>query len=311
MAAIAGVWKAGTVTFAAFRMKIRTQAHWAVIGANLLFGINFSMVKLVTPGLISSFGLNVVRSIGSVSLFWLLYLLKPSRAGIDREDVPRFLLCALTGVAINQLLFIKGLSLTSTIHGALLILGTPIFITAAAAWLLKERVTPNRLAGLLLGIGGAMVLVLSRNHSNDAGSALLGDIFIVINSISYALYFVWVRPLMEKYSPVVVIRWVFTLGMPMLIPFGLADVLHTDFSSFPPEGWTALLYVILGGTFIPYLLNTFGLKYLGPGITGNYIYTQPFFASIIGVLFLQEHLGWQQLLAGAMIAGGVLMVNRK
>nr|MCU0333768.1 DMT family transporter [Chitinophagaceae bacterium] len=110
------------------------KAHLAVLAANLLFGINFSMVKVLTPALMSSYALNVVRIVISVGLFWGLYLLRPSQAGIDRKDVPRFLLCAVTGVAINQILFIKGLSLTSTIHGSLLILGTPIFITAAAAW---------------------------------------------------------------------------------------------------------------------------------------------------------------------------------
>lgn len=292
-------------------MNTRTKAHWAVIAANLMFGINFSMVKVLTPGLMTSFALNVVRIIGSVSLFWMLYPLKPSRAGIDKEDIPRFLLCALTGVAINQLLFIKGLSLTSTIHGSLLILGTPIFITAAAAWLLKERVTPNKLFGLLLGIIGALLLVFSRGNQKEGSNALLGDLFIVINSISYALYFVWVRPLMEKYKPVQVIRWVFTFGMFMIIPFGITDCLHTNFASFPITGWLALAFVIFGGTFFPYLLNTYGLKYLGPGITGTYIYTQPLFASLIGILFLNEQMGWQQLLAASLIAAGVLMVNRK
>lgn len=292
-------------------MQRTTKAHLAVMGANLLFGVNYSMVKMLTPTLMGSFALNVVRIVGSVLLFWVLFLFKPVRAGIDKKDLPRFLLCAICGVVINQILFIKGLSLTSSIHGSLLSLGSPIFITVAAAWLLHEPFTRNKGIGLTLGISGACLLVLSRTGQNEGSQMLLGDIMIVINSISYALYFVWVRPLMEKYHPIQVIRWVFTLGMLFLVPIGFSDFMQTKFAAMPATGWMAMFFVIIGGTFLPYLFNVFGIKHLGPGITGSYIYTQPFFAAIIGVLFLNEHMGWQQLLAGAMIASGVLIVNRK
>ncbi|HSC54598.1 MAG TPA: DMT family transporter [Phnomibacter sp.] len=292
-------------------MNQKSKAHLAVIGANLLFGINYSMVKMVTPSLMSSYALNVLRIVCSATLFWALYLLKPSSAKIDKEDIPRFLLCAICGVVINQILFVKGLSLTSTIHGSLLALGSPIFITAAAAWLLKEPFTKNKAAGLLLGVGGACLLVLSRSGQANGSQILLGDTLIVLNSISYALYFVWVRPLMEKYKPIHVIRWVFTIGVIFIIPVGIADLWQTDFATMPHRGWLAMSFIVIGGTFLPYLFNVFGIKQLGPGITGSYIYTQPFFAAIIGLVFLNEHMGIVQLLAGAMIAGGVLMVNRK
>jgi drug/metabolite transporter (DMT)-like permease len=299
------------ITFAPSCMKVTSKAHIAVIGANLLFGINFSMVKMLTPELLSSYALNVVRIVASVSLFWLLYLFKPTKAGIDKKDIPRFLLCALTGVAINQILFIKGLSLTSTIHGSLLILGTPIFITLAAVWLLHESFTRNKFVGLVLGVSGALLLVLSRSGQQQGSDVLFGDVLVILNSISYAFYFVWVRPLMEKYRPVHVIRWVFTLGMLFMIPVGISDLWQTDFAAFSADGYIALVFVVIGGTFLPYLFNVYGIKFLGPGITGTYIYTQPFFAAIIGLIFLGEHMGWQQLLAGALIASGVLLVNRK
>ncbi len=292
-------------------MTIKSKAHIAVISANLLFGINYSMVKMLSPVLMTSFALNLARLAGSVPLFWLLYLLRPSKPGIAKQDIPRFILCAFCGVAINQILFIKGLSLTSTIHGSLLALGTPIFITAAATWLLKERLTLNKLLGLLLGVGGATILIRSRTGHQQGSKVLLGDILIVINSISYAFYFVWVRPLMEKYSAVHVLRWVFTIGAFIVMPVGIFDLTHTDFSVFPPMGWIALFFVVFGATFISYLFNMYGLRHLGPGITGSYIYTQPLFASLIGILFLSEHFGIPQLLAALLTIAGVLLVNRK
>jgi drug/metabolite transporter (DMT)-like permease len=292
----------------------RTRAHLAVISANLLFGINYSMVKVVTPLHMSSFALNVARLVVSVPLFWVLFLFRPSkasRAGIDKEDVPRFILCSICGVAINQLLFIKGLSMTSTIHGSLLALGTPIFITACAAWLLREKLTINKALGLVLGVSGAFLLIMARTGPSDKASNWLGDVYIIINSISYAFYFVWVRPLMEKYNPVHVIRWIFTIGSLFILPFGIIDFAETSFLSFSAQTWIALLFVTLGATFFSYLLNIVGLKFLGPGITGTYIYTQPLFAAFIGILFLGEHLGVSQIVAAVLIVAGVLLVNDK
>jgi drug/metabolite transporter (DMT)-like permease len=304
-----------TYTFAPFNMNTsRTKAHLAVITANLLFGINYSMVKVVTPSHMTSFALNVARLAVSVPLFWILFLFRPSKAmkaGIDKADVPRFIVCSICGVAINQLLFIKGLSMTSTIHGSLLALGTPIFITATAAWLLREKLTLNKALGLLLGVAGAILLIAARTGPSDKASNWLGDVYIIINSISYAFYFVWVRPLMEKYNPVHVIRWIFTIGSFFILPFGIFDFADTPFHSFPAHAWIALLFVTLGATFLSYLLNMIGLKFLGPGITGTYIYTQPLFAAFIGILFLGEHLGLSQILAAVLIIGGVLLVNDK
>jgi drug/metabolite transporter (DMT)-like permease len=302
-------------------LKTSTKAHAAVIVANLMFGVTFSMVKILVPVFMTSYALNVVRILVSLPLFWLLFLLKPavakagsrqwSRAGIDKADIPRFVLCGLSGVAINQILFVKGLSLTSTIHGSLLALGTPIFITAAAAWLLREKFTWNKGAGLVLGIAGAAMLVLGRSGHREGSNIWLGDLLVMANSISYALYFVWVKPLMLKYSPVHVIRWVFVFGGLMILPFGMGDFLATDFSLLTPMAWVAIGFVALGATFIAYLCNMYGIKYLGPAVTGSYIYSQPMFAAIISVIFLQEQFGVFQILAGGMIALGVYLVNLK
>ncbi len=289
-----------------------TKAHLAVLAANIIYGMSFSAVKLLTTGFMPAFSLNLVRIGISAPLFWLLFAFKPSKAGIEKRDIPRFLLCALTGVAINQLLFIKGVSLTSSIHASILSLVSPIFITAAAGWLLHEKLTPQKVIGLALGIGGAMYLITGKASASAPGeNMLLGDILVMINALSYSLYFVFVKPLMERYHPIHVVRWVFTFGSLMILPFGWHDFLNTDFSLFNSTAWLALALVVLGTTFLAYLLNVFGIKYLGAGITGTYIYTQPIFASVIGILALGEHFTLRLGIASAMIAAGVLLATHK
>ena len=202
-------------------MKKRSIAHTALVFTNIFFAINLSAVKHLTNNqLVQAFGLNVVRVGVSALLFWVLYLIKPVNIRIDKSDRMRLFLCAVAGIAINQLLFIKGLSLTYPIHAALLLLITPILIVIIAAWILKERLGFLKPAGLALGILGALVLVLAKSNSGNADDVLLGDLFIIINAISYTIYFIIVKPLMVKYDAIVILRWVFTIGLVLVLPFG-------------------------------------------------------------------------------------------
>ncbi len=289
----------------------RQLAHVAVITANLMFGITYAAAKLLTTEFISSYALNVCRILVSLPLFWLLLVFKPANPGIKRADIGRFMLCGLCGVTINQIMFLKGVSLTSTIHASLLALGTPIFITAAAAWLLKDAFTKNKAWGLVLGLSGAALLLVNATNTRIGDNVVLGDLFIIINSVSYALYFVLVKPLMAKYNPVHVVRWVFMFGGLMILPFGWNDFLATDFNALTPLAWWAMVAVTIGATFIAYMGNIYSLKYLGPSITGSYIYSQPVFATFIAIAFLGEAFHWYHVLAAALVFTGVWLVNKQ
>ena len=283
----------------------------AVLGTNLFFAANFSLVKMISPSLIGAFGLNVYRVGLSLILFWGVWLLGKTAARIEREHWVRFILCGLTGVAINQMLFLKGLTLTSTIHASLLMLTTPLLITIFALWVLKEAMTLYKAVGLALGIGGSVLLVTAKESSAHATNYLLGDLLILINAISYSFYFILVKPLMQHYSPLHVIRWVFTIGFFMILPFGWVQATEVDFSAFAPQHFAAMAAVVITGTFLAYYFNGYGLQHLGAGTTGAYIYTQPVFAVLIATLLLQEHLGWQKLLAACLIFSGVYLVNTR
>ena len=292
-------------------LKKETLAHIALLLTNFFFAINLSAVKHLTQAeLAGPFGINVVRVGVSVILFWFLFLFTKSSTRIEKKDLGRFFLCALTGVAINQLLFLKGLSLTYPIHASLLMLTTPILIVIIAAWILKERLSGIRFIGLLMGIGGAAVLVLGKEQSGQGSSVLLGDVLIIINAISYTFYFILVKPLMLKYNPVVIIRWIFTIGLFMVLPFGWMEFSQIRWEQFTAIDYTSMALVVIAGTFLAYLFNAFGIKVLGASIAGFYIYTQPLFAAIIAMIFLKEELSMYKLLAAALIFIGVYLTNK-
>lgn len=293
-------------------MNKRTTAHLALLFTNLFFAINLSAVKHLTNAqLAGPFGINVVRVGVSTILFWCLFFLKPANISIAREDRLRLILCAVTGIAVNQLLFLKGLSLTYSIHASLLMLTTPILIVFIAAWLLKEKAGPWKIAGLLLGIAGALVLILAKDNSGNGNNVLFGDILIIINAISYTIYFILVKPLMLKYNPVVLIRWIFTIGLILVLPFGWAEFKAIRWEHFQPVDMLSISLVTLTGTFLAYLFNIYGIKVLGSSVAGFYIYTQPVFAALIAMLFLREELTLYKLIAALMIFTGVYLANRQ
>lgn len=291
------------------RSNSQWKAHLAVLGTNLFFSINYSLVKFISPSLVKPFALNILRAGLSVVPFWIVWLFGNTPAKIYKKDWAGFFWCALTGVAINQMLFIKGLTLTSTIHAALLTLATPLLVTIFALWVLKEKFTIFKALGLSLGIGGSVLLILQKEAGHQATDYLTGDVLILINAIAYAIYFILVKPLMQTYSPLHVIRWVFTIGFLMMLPFGWQQTAEINWGLFQWQHYAALFAIVIPGTFLAYYFNAYGIQHIGAGATGSYIYTQPVFAVLIAIIFLSESFSWQKAVAACLIFGGVYLVS--
>jgi drug/metabolite transporter (DMT)-like permease len=266
---------------------------------------------MISPSLIQPFALNLIRVGLSIVLFWFAWLFGKTSAGIEKKDWGRFLICALTGVAINQMLFIKGLTMTSTIHASLLMLVTPLLVTLFALWVLKEKFTMYKAFGLSLGIGGAVFLILQKEAGQHATDYLLGDILIIVNAVSYSLYFIFVKPLMKRYSPFHVIRWIFTIGFFMILPFAWNETQDIEWERLQWKHFAALAGIIVTGTFLAYYFNAYGIQHIGAGATGSYIYTQPVFAVVIAILFVGESFTWEKGLSALLIFGGVWLASRK
>jgi drug/metabolite transporter (DMT)-like permease len=290
-------------------LKPETKAHIAVLSTNLFFAVNFSLVKYVSPAFVKPYAVNVLRVGVSLILFWLLWTMGDTKPHIKRKHWWRFFLCGLTGIAINQMFFIKGITYTTAIHASLLLLLTPILITVFAFIVLKEKVTIIKALGLALGIGGAVLLILSKERSVSAGNYLLGDMLIVINAISYTVYFIIVKPLMAEYPPLHVVRWAFTFGFFMILPFGWNEFFSIPWEKLEWSHYLSIFFIVVPGTFLAYFFTIYGIQHLGAGTTGSYIYTQPVFAAIIAVIFFHEQLTPAKLLAGILIFLGVFLVS--
>lgn len=287
------------------------KAHLALAGTQLFFAINFNSIKiLINEGLVKPFGLNLLRVLVATTMFWLLWFLKPRKSLIEKQDRWRLVAASLTGITINQLLFIKGLSLTSAMHGSLLMLTTPIMITFVAAWILREALSIRKIIGLILGIGGALILILQGRGSQIGSDYWFGDLLILMNAISYSFYFILVSPLMTKYDSVDILRYVFSIGTLFMIPFCINEFMIIRWADYDLIAWVNLLLITLGGTFCSYLFNVYGMKRLGASMAGSYIYLQPLMSALIAMIVLNEQLSAYKLLAGLLIFTGVYLGSR-
>ena len=268
------------------------------------------MKYITTAGFAGPYGLNVVRSAVCVMLFWLLFFASTEKKQIRRKDIFRFILCAFSALAANQMLFMKGVSLTYPIHASLLLLITPILITFIAARVLKERITINKLIGLFLGITGACILILSGDDASQGNNILLGDLLIIISTVLYTIYFILVKPLMQKYSTMNVMRWVFTFGVIMILPLGWNEFIEIPWKDYNVTEYVLLFMIVVPGTFLAYIFNAYGIKKLSASTAGTYIYLQPVFAVIIATIFLKESLELYKIIAGIIIFTGVYFANK-
>jgi drug/metabolite transporter (DMT)-like permease len=293
-------------------MNEKQKARVAVVLANFFFGTSVIAVKHITPSLVPAIALTAIRVVSTTALLWLLFAMRPEKMNIERKDFKRLFFCAIAGFSLNQTFAIRGMSLTSPIHASLLILATPIAITLLAAWFLKELLNLQKIIGLALGIAGGSLLVFSRDLSAQAGGdQTLGDMFVILGALSYSTYVVSIRPIVGKYKGMHILQWIFLFGSFFSLPLGWNAIANVQWSALDGTSWFALVYVVLGATFFAYQFMNYGIDKLGASVTGSFMYTQPFFATIASMLILHESLSWPKVAAAALIMFGVFITNMK
>ena len=285
------------------------KAHAALLIVALLYGANYLIAKRVmNDEFISPLGFVLLRILMATALFWLVSLFS-IREKIERGDWLLFAVCGLTGVAANQTLFFSGLELTTPIHASLIMTTNPVLVLVFSHFILHEMITSRKIAGIIAGCTGAVVLMLTGHSSASGQASLAGDAMVFANAASYALYLVLVKRLTSKYHPLTVVKIVFTIGLVYVIPIGYNQLSQVEWSSFTPAAWWAVVYVVLGVTFLAYLLNLVALRRVNPSTVSIYIYLQPLFASILSVMVGFETLDAVKIGCGLLIFLGVFLVS--
>ncbi len=283
--------------------------HLLLIFVNLIYGANFTIAKAIMPKYIPAYGFIFMRVLFALVMYALIYFLF-IREPIQKKDWPRFFFCGFFGIAFNQLMFFKGISLTSSINGSLIMITTPIITYFFSQWILKETFKMSKIIGILLGMLGAGILILSSFHSKNASNPL-GDMLIWINATSFAIYLIIVRPLMAKYKPLTVIFLCFSTGFIWVFLAGFKEFQSIDWSGIPSIYYFNIGFVLFFATFVVYLFNIMAMNSLSPTVVSSYIYLQPLFAIVFATVYSNENLTYFSVAGGASIIAGLWLINKR
>lgn len=292
-------------------MNNRLLAILAATGASTIYGINHTVAKGLMPIYIEPFGFILLRVLGAAILFWLISIWGPKEK-IATSDWPRLLGCTVFGMVINMLLFFKGLSLTTPINSSVIITISPILVLVLAAVLIKERITILKTVGIITGLAGAMALIFfSKEATDNAPNIPLGNFFVIINALSYGLYLILVKPLTAKYHSFTLMKWLFLFAVIINLPITLNEFLDVEWKALPAHALLKMGFVVVGTTFLTYLLNVFALKELSAATISAFIYLQPLIAIIYAVATGADSLNLVKVSAALLVFAGVYMVTRK
>jgi drug/metabolite transporter (DMT)-like permease len=293
-------------------LKNTTLGFLAALGATVIYGLNHTIAKNVMPVYISPFGFILLRVLGAAILFWIASIfVKHER--IERKDWPRLIACSFLGMVINMLAFFKGLELSTPVNSSVIITISPIIVFIFSAILLKEKIKLIRSAGILFGFVGALILVLYTSKTGlNAPNIPLGNILFIVNSFAYGLYLVLVKPLIEKYNVINLLKWLFLLAIFMNFPVTVDEFSIVDWTNLPiNEAILPMVFVVVGTTFCTYLFNAYALRTLSPSTVSSFIYLQPIVGIIYAVSTKSDTLSLVSVIGMILIFIGIYLVTKK
>ena len=292
-------------------MDKRILALIAAIVATSIFGFNHTIAKELMPEVLSPNALLYSRVLGAAICFWFVSLFT-KREKVEIKDFKLIIICAIFGMGLNMITALNGLYNSTPINSSIITTLAPIFIFLISVILLKEKISKRKYAGVFIGFIGTLTLILLNEKSlENAPNINLGNFYLFINSISYALYFVLVKPLTEKYNMITIMKWLFLFSIFINMPFGLVEFVQVEWVEINNTSLIKIFYVVFCTTFLVYLLNLYALKNLKATTVGMFIYLQP----VIGILFAiyrgADKLTIPDISSVLLVFAGVYLVSKK
>jgi drug/metabolite transporter (DMT)-like permease len=267
------------------------------------FAVVGKAVLVAMPPLV----LAALRVLGATPLL-LLVAWRHDRVLPGRGELPRLALLGLLGVTANQVLFVFGLQRTTATNASILMLSIPVFAVALGGVLGVDRPDRRQLAGITLAVGGALVLLDPVGMTTAPGTAA-GNALILANCLSYALFLVLQRPLLQRLPWRTVIAWAFLFGSIGVLPLAAPELATFPLATLSAAVWLGVLYVVLFATVLGYALSTWAVRRSSPSLVAAYTTAQPLFAAGLAAAFLGERIGGAEIAGFACIAAGLALAG--
>ena len=282
-------------------------AHLSLILCNIVWACDYPFYNLVLGRYISPMAM-VSASLVIAALWSLTPLLWEKSEKIDPADrLKIFGAAMLMGVA-RKLCMMFGLANTSPIDGSIISTSTPLIVLFLSAIVGVERMSKTKTIGLLLGMVGAIAIIVSSNHSSHESSSVEGNLLILTSACVSAAYMVWFKRLVGKYRITTLLRWIYCASAIVMLPIGAHDIWTTDFAVMDTKIILASLFVLIVPTYIPNLLLNYSLRVVAPTVTSIYAYIQPVVAIALAVAMGLDRPHLDTLLFAVIIFVGVGLV---
>lgn len=283
------------------------RVHAALFTVQILFGswpvAGAAVLELIAPPALIGF-----RTLLGAPL--LLLAARPWRAMPTRQDLLALVGLAFLGVSANQLIYVEGLQRAGPVNAVVLITLIPALTVLLAVLLGRERPSSTRVAGIIIAMGAAAMLVgVERFDLSD--ERIVGSLLILTNSTLYAGYLVLARPVINRVGTLRTVAWVFAFGAIEALPWTGPAVLQTPWTDLPNWAWGSLLFILAGPTVGAYLLNAAALKRVDSSVVAVYVYLQPIVGTCAAWFVLGQVIEARTAICGAVICVGVWFATRK
>ncbi len=285
------------------------RVHIALFFVSLLYAILFSWAGQIMPNHLTAEAFVFMRIAFATTLFHIIGFFQKSDSINWKLHLKEFAICGFFGTSANMFLFFKGLESTYPINGAILMLFTPLFVAIFDHFRVKKWPNWQFTLGFLFA-GIASYLLIAGKGAKFSEKTILGDIWVAINAILYAVYLVRVKKLTSVYNPITVNKWTFTFGLLYITPVGLIPLLNTHPSTIPEHIWLKIGYILVFTSFLVYLLNAYSVKKAGPTLAGLYIYLQPLLATIIAFILQTDHISIYKIILILAVLSGVYTATK-
>lgn len=293
------------------KTRNKIAGHLACFTAYAIFGVNIILCKdLTTSRIISPVAIFTLRSIGAGSIFWLLSMFTANEK-VTGKDLLKIFAASVLGFFLTQISFLMAIPDITPMDCSIVSSMSPIYTMFIAAFALKEPISLKKAGGVALSFAGIIFLIL--NSAGTGGGTentnLRGIALMIVNSLSFSLYLGLFKPIIQKYSVITFMKWIFLFSTLMSLPVSLGELLRMDYGLITPRLAGDLAFLIIGATFISYFLIPIGQKRIRPTLVSMYSYVQPIIAIAISIAIGMDTLSWQKILAAATVFTGVVLVS--
>ena len=289
----------------------RLQAHTAVLLANIIFGLGVPVTKLLLDQWVSPMAYMATRCLGAAAIFWLISLFLP-REKVAPRDLTVIILGGLLGIVVSQTLTAWALTFTTPVYFSLIATLTPVATMLCAALFIGEKISVRGIAGVALGVAGAMLMVFIGWQGGSGKNDILGIALTLLSMFTWAVYLIITRKVSARYTAVTQMKWVFLASAIAVLPFSLTDLQSAPLYSVATQwsGLAEMAFIVVFATVAGYFAIPFAMRYLKATTVSVYTNLQPIVASLVAIALSQDVLTWDKPVALVLVLLSAWLVTK-